>query len=325
MKGGAAKAVANQHKPLPVRVNSELTLNAGYWYEEKSHDGEAKRVVQPPKTLLFDQILNYLASRAGSALPAEISCEDEARAVVAVCLRWGSYLAVITDNDKPLYKAPHGRKSSRISDSEMARINIEASAALERWIEIKLSEPERYRALVIAARLLPVAAPERFSSDIKYYALLKTLAYPPPELSLSPGWPIRDSMSEEKWVACHEHPMRVLANALVNFCWRNGPIERVHGNEVRDVRDYPVRVLPLLQRRTWLAEEKKLMKVAVSRFAGAIEVLNELIEEGDRRSHVEKILPFNTTLASLLSVSPSDWSVTERTRQIVLYGGEPSI
>jgi hypothetical protein len=317
--------VEAHHNPLAVRVNSELTINAGCWYEEKTPDGDTRRVVQPPEILLFDQILDYLSSRAGNTPPAEISCEDEARAVVAVCLRWGSYLAVIADNDKPVYKAPHGRKTSRISDSEMARINIEAPAALERWIEIKRSEPERYRSLVTASRCLPVAAPDLFRRDIKYYALLKTLAYPPTELSLPQGWPNHDSMSEEKWSACHEHPTRVLANALVNFCWRNGPIESVHGNEVIDIEKYPVRILPLLQRRIWLAEEKTLMKVAARRFAGAVEVLNELLEEESGRGYVEKILPFNTSIASMMLVSPSDWSLTEQTRRVVLNGAEPNL
>jgi hypothetical protein len=44
----------------------------------------------------------------------------------ALVLRWGSYLAVLLDRDKPAWSGPRG-KMSRISDGEMARINIEAS------------------------------------------------------------------------------------------------------------------------------------------------------------------------------------------------------
>lgn len=308
---------------LKVRVNAELFLNAGYWYEERGANGDIRRVIQPPETLLFDQLLNYLSLQVRDTSHTEMSYEDEARALVAVCLRWGSYLAVISDNDKPLYKAPHGRKSSRISDSEMARINIEASAALERWVEIMRFEPDRYRSLVIASRHLPLAVPDRFTRDSKYYAILKVLAYPPPEVPLPPGFPDRNSMSEQKWDECHEQPTRVLANALVNCCWRNGPIERIHGNEVRDIEKYPIQILPLLQRRIWLTEEKKLMKLAARRIAGAVRVLDELIKEESERGWVERILPFNTTIASLMSVSPSDWSVTKQTRRVVLYGGGP--
>ena len=35
---------------------------------------------------------------------------------------------------------------SRIADGEMARINIEASTALERWIDLRRSEPDRVSA-----------------------------------------------------------------------------------------------------------------------------------------------------------------------------------
>jgi hypothetical protein len=39
------------------------------------------------------------------------------------------YLAVLADGDKPVWKEADARGTSRISNSEMARINVEASAA----------------------------------------------------------------------------------------------------------------------------------------------------------------------------------------------------
>lgn len=54
----------------------------------------------------------------------------------AVILRWGSYLAVLLDHDKPIWPEVHSPRTSRISDEEMARINIEASAALAEWIDL---------------------------------------------------------------------------------------------------------------------------------------------------------------------------------------------
>jgi hypothetical protein len=50
-----------------------------------------------------------------------------------VVLRWGSYVAVLADKAKPVWAEAHSPEVSRICDSEMARINIEASAALAEW------------------------------------------------------------------------------------------------------------------------------------------------------------------------------------------------
>ena len=57
----------------------------------------------------------------------------EGVAATVLVLRWGSYLAVLLDRDKPLWSAVRSQGISRISDEEVARINIEASAALAEW------------------------------------------------------------------------------------------------------------------------------------------------------------------------------------------------
>ncbi|MBI1993137.1 MAG: hypothetical protein HYS67_01725, partial [Deltaproteobacteria bacterium] len=64
----------------------------------------------------------------------------EGVAAAALTLRWGSYLAVLLDRDKPLWPGVASESASRISDGEMARINIEASAALAEWIELYRAE-----------------------------------------------------------------------------------------------------------------------------------------------------------------------------------------
>jgi hypothetical protein len=54
----------------------------------------------------------------------------EGVAAAALILRWGSYLAVLLDHYKPVWPEVGSASTSRISDEEMARINLEASAAL---------------------------------------------------------------------------------------------------------------------------------------------------------------------------------------------------
>ena len=65
----------------------------------------------------------------------------EGAAVTTTILRWGSYLAVLLDRNKPVWPEVQSTSSSRISDEEMARINIESSAALAEWIDIYRADP----------------------------------------------------------------------------------------------------------------------------------------------------------------------------------------
>ena len=61
---------------------------------------------------------------------------EVAIAAVAVCLRWGSYFAALANHDLPQWAAAFDPAVSGIGDGEMARINIEASAALSDWIDL---------------------------------------------------------------------------------------------------------------------------------------------------------------------------------------------
>ena len=78
---------------------------------------------------MYRQVAAYLETKPA---PPEGNPKraDEARAAVAVCLRWGSYFAVLADPARP--PSPHvaDEQVSRIDDGEMARMNVEISAAL---------------------------------------------------------------------------------------------------------------------------------------------------------------------------------------------------
>ena len=79
----------------------------------------------------------------------------------------------------------------------MARINIEASATLERWIDMRRSEPERYRALVdgsiqgimVDCNLRPVFANKAFARIHGYDSPAEILALKSSrQLYSSHGW-----------------------------------------------------------------------------------------------------------------------------------------
>ena len=126
---------------LRVRVNEELVLNAGMCEEAPGPDGP-ERIIRPPKTTLFHQVLAYLRGKPDPwKRPGGSMVGREGVAATALALRWGSYLAVLLDHDKPIWPAVESPGTSRISDGEMARINIEASAALAEWIDIYRAHP----------------------------------------------------------------------------------------------------------------------------------------------------------------------------------------
>jgi hypothetical protein len=94
--------------------------------------------------------------RYGAPAKSRLHFGEVAIATVAVCLRWGSYLAVLTRHDLSQWTVALDPGVSCIGDGEMALINIEASAALASWIDLMQADQQRFHRLVkSAAQLLP--------------------------------------------------------------------------------------------------------------------------------------------------------------------------
>lgn len=104
------------------------------------------------------------------------------------------------------------------------------------------------------------------------------------------------------------HATRLLANAVVNVAWRNGPIEDVHAGTFRGY--------PLDRRRIAPAEEADLMCHVAAGMALGVSVCRELVFERPRRPWTEQVLPYG--LAEMMLITPSGWSLTEATRAIRL-------
>jgi hypothetical protein len=121
---------------LQVRVNDELVLDAGTCEGVSGPHGPGK-LIRPPQTTLFHQVLAYLKAKPDPPKrPSGSMVGREGVAAAALTVRWGSYLAVLVDHDKSVWPSVSSMGASRISDEEMARINIEASAALADWIDL---------------------------------------------------------------------------------------------------------------------------------------------------------------------------------------------
>jgi len=290
---------------LTVRVNDHFVLDAGTCERVNGAHG-AELLIRPPATTLFAQVLAYL--RAQPDLPADRtgrSDVDEGVAAAAAVLRWGSYVAVLLDGDKPTWPAIRSPGTSRIADAEMARIAIEATAALSEWIDL-LRADEVVHGQLAARAVAYLPMPGRLTRSQSFSAPLQALADASCADTLVQA--AASSRRERVHAAVERHPTRVLANAIVNTAWRNGPVEDLHAGAYRGY--------PLDRRRMTPAEERRVLDFAGRGLAVGMAVSRRLTEETAGRSWTEQVLPFG--LAELLLVTPSGWSLTESSREVRL-------
>ena len=288
---------------LRVRVNDELVLDAGTC-EEVSGPYGPEKLIRPPETTLFHQVLTYLRAKPDPPTrPCGSMVGREGVATAALVLRWGSYLVVLLERKKPVWSEALSPRASRISDEEMARINIEVSAALAEWIDIYRADPggRLYEQLVNrAVSYLPM--PKKTSKlTVTAFAALAD-----PEMAARVVQAADATRRERARAEAARWPSRVLANALVNTAWRNGPVENVHAGGYRGY--------PLDQRRVTPTEERELMTFASGRLALGMTVCLLLAMERPQRPWSEQVLPYG--LAEILMITPSRWTLTESTREV---------
>jgi hypothetical protein len=285
---------------LRLRVNDDLELDAG----TAETPSATELVIHPPKVTLFHQVLTYLRAKSDPAGPAAPpTAEQEGLAAAAVAFRWGSYLAVLADSAKPVWAEARSPETSRIHDTEMARINIEASAALAEWVDVSREDRGVYEKLVgraLAYLPLPKMRPRPQSSNFAILAL------PGVATKMIEG---TDAQRLGRVRADAErHPSRLFANALVNTAWRNGPVENIHAGSARGY--------PLDRRRVTAVEERSLLDFAADSLTTGLEVCQALARERPARSWPEQVLPYG--LAGMMMITPTGWTLTESTRVVRL-------
>jgi hypothetical protein len=187
----------------------------------------------------------------------------------------------------------------------MARINIEASAALAEWIDLYRADPggRLYEQLVNrAVSYLPM--PKKTSKlKISEFAALAD-----PEMATRIVQASNAERLEKIRTDSKRFPSRIFANALINTAWRNGPVESIHAGEFRGY--------PLDQRRVTPAEERALMAFVSERLALGMTVCLQLALEQPRRAWSEQVLPYG--LAEMLLITPSMWTLTESSSEVRL-------
>ncbi len=114
-----------EQRSLTVNVNAGFTVDAGAWQERVEEDQAPYRLVSPPHATMYRQVLSYLeeSTRDEKVPPkSHLHFGEVAIATVALCIRWGSYFAVLANRDLPQWAAAFDSEVSCIGDGEMASV-----------------------------------------------------------------------------------------------------------------------------------------------------------------------------------------------------------
>jgi hypothetical protein len=285
---------------LQVPVADSLILDGGTW-KHTEQQGWLIATVTPPSVPMFQQVVAYLETkpvpRGGNFRRA-----DEARAAVAVCLRWGSYFAVLADAARPDAPDIADEPVSHIDDAEMARMNIEISAALAWWLTLRGADDRRYWDLVHRALEYLPTGPKTVRPLLHGDRLL-ACAMPEMAAHVRRTWPAE--RMEGDLATAEEHSVRIIANTITHVAWRNGPVENVHAGQCHGYDLDRRRVLP--------KAEKAIIRQAQSGFSTGLKVADLLTYDNAWPPPAERVLPFMHGL-----IGPSRWSLTDSNRMAEL-------
>ncbi len=127
---------------IKVRVNDELLLDAGTTEKILGPDSP-ELLIRPPDTTLFHQVLAYLRSKPNpSARPSGSIAGREGMSAAALALRWGSYLTVLLDQEKPVWPEARSTGTSRVNDACSDQVRFGCSVASCRQTVIPSASPK---------------------------------------------------------------------------------------------------------------------------------------------------------------------------------------
>jgi hypothetical protein len=238
----------------------------------------------------------------GSALGGRLRRDEESRAAVAVCLRWGSYFAVLCDPARPAASDIDDDRTSHIADEELARMNVEISAAIAWWLALCGSDERRYWDLVHRALAY---LPTRLKTVRALAGSDRLLVCATAEMAghVRSSWPA-DRLDQALALA-ERHGIRLIANAITLQAWRNGPVEDVHAGWGEGYELGTRRVLP--------KAETAIIRQAQSGLYAGLKAVDFLKYGGASPPPAERVLPFLHPL-----IGPSRWSYSEQSRAVEL-------
>ncbi|MCI0398775.1 MAG: hypothetical protein L0332_13695 [Chloroflexi bacterium] len=218
---------------LIVTVSEHLALHASTVTRQAN-----TLCLRPSDPPLFDQLCAWLDQRPSPTVG--FNHWVLAIGATALCLRWGTYLAVLMDETKPVDPRARHPATSMISDEEMRRINIEAASNLAHLLRLRHQDEQAcFDRLRRAYEWLPM--PERRVKRM----------WEPLELILGTLVGIHQANNiilPESAQTAVSHPYRTLANAIIHFAYRNGPIEDSHAGAGSLLTRSTAGVLPMGKR-----------------------------------------------------------------------------
>jgi hypothetical protein len=284
-----------------VSVEDDLVLDAGSWLQTLDEDQRSVTRVIPPSRPMFRQVVDHLEAQP---LPASgfVRLADEARATVAVCLRWGSYFALLADSSRPFSPDAWDENTSQIADDEMARMNIEISAAIQWWLTLKFSDEQRYRQLVQRAlTCLPLG--RKTVTRSPEGNVLAECASAAVATAVQRAWSVE--RLERDLRLAGTNGVRVIANTMTLLSWRNGPVEKIHAGRRFGHRFNERRVLP--------RDEKAIIRQAQNVLCVALQAVEQMTLDGAWPPSAQRVLPFMRPFCH-----PRDWSYSEQSRVVEL-------
>lgn len=286
---------------LRVPVTEELSLLGGRWSLSADEEGQPLAVVAPPEVPMFRQVVQYLGAKP--VPPGErLRLADEARAAAAVCLRWGSYLALVADPARSFAPGVGDPQVSQLHDEEMARMNVEISAAVAWWLALAGSDEGRYWDLVHRALAYLPTGPKTVQPLPRDKNHLLACSLPEAAL-LAQSW--AGDLRDRLLPVAIQHGVRALANTITLAAWRNGPVEDVHAGLARGYG--------LDQRRLLPGEERAILGQAQRYLHAGLKAAAILRYDHAWPPPPERVLPFLHPF-----LHPGSWSYAEESRTVRL-------
>src|SRR5260370_14792255 len=262
---------------LQIRVTDKLLLDAGTLEETSGPENSSFRIITPAPQTMYQQVIGYLtdATKQEKAPPqTAVDFQEVTYATLAVCLRWGSYFAVLANKEVHDWTPLLQEEVPGIRDTEMARMNIEISSAFCQWLALIHTDNKLFRKLVKAAlKFLPPLPQitfdkESYQKELWIRTFFNSRAGRA-ELMESLQNKVGEDFILRKKEEITPHLMRTLANSVINEAYRNGPIEGIHaGSYLPDIS---------VPRRISLFAENEILTTTAHRLLPMIHALTPII------------------------------------------------